>query len=409
MSSKSEIVVGLDLGTSNISVVVASVGAGAPRILGYGQAPSFGLKKGVVVNIESTVAAIGQAIQAAEASAGVDISSVYASIGGNHIKGSNSTGVVAIKGRQVSMSDVNRVIEAAKAVSVPEDREILHVLPQEFIIDNQDGIKDPLGMSGVRLEASAHIITGAVASAQNVVRCANRCGLTVKDIVYGPLAAGEAVVTPEEKELGVCLIDIGGGTTDLIVYYKGAVWQTSVISLGGSHITGDIASGLRTPVLSAEEIKIKHGMAHLSGVTGDEVIEVPSMGGRPARAMSRNLLAEIIYPRLEEIFGLAKRELGRDGNDEVISAGLILTGGSALMPGIADVAQGIFNLPVRTGVPLVEGLSRDAVRADLATAIGLAVHGANTRGYSRLNIHKHSLWARVVSRINEWFGDSEAV
>jgi cell division protein FtsA len=409
MSSKSEIVVGLDIGTSNVSVVVVEIGTKAPRILGVGQAPSFGLKKGVVINIESTVAAIGQAVSAAEAAAGVDISTVYTSISGNHIRGINSNGVVAIKGKQVSMSDVNRVIEAAKAVSVPADREILHVLPQEFIIDNQDGIRDPVGMSGVRLEASAHIITGAVSSAQNVVRCANRCGLAVKDIVYGPLAAAEAVITPEEKELGVCLLDIGGGTTDLIVYYRGAIWQTSVIPLGGSHITGDIASGLRTPVLSAEEIKIKHGMAYISNYSSDEVIEVPSMGGRPPRAVSKNILAEIIHPRIEEIFSVARKELAKEGNDELLAGGLILTGGGALLPGICEVAQGIFNLPVRLGTPLVDSSSAVLGRPDMATAVGLAVHGGSTRGYSRLNAHKHSLWARVVARVNEWFGDSEAV
>jgi len=409
MSSKSQIVVGLDIGTSNVSVVVVELSQAGPQILGFSQVPSFGLKRGVVVNIESTVAAISQAISAAEASTGIDISSVYASIGGSHIKGINSSGVVAVKGKQISMGDINRVIDAAKAVTVPADREILHVLPQEFVVDNQGGIKDPLGMAGVRLEASAHIITGAVSSAQNVVRCANRCGLAVKDIVYGPLAAAESVITEEEKELGICLLDIGGGTTDLIVYYKGAIWQTAVISVGGSHITGDIASGLRTPILAAEEIKIKHGRAHLSGVFDDEIIEVPSMGGRPARAMSKNILAEIIHPRLEEIFTLARRELSKDGNDEIIAGGLVLTGGGSLMPGVADVAQGVFNLPVRLGMPLVNSASVAASRPDMATAVGLAVHGGKTRGYSRINAQKHSLWARVVSHINEWFGDSEAV
>lgn len=409
MSSKSHIVVGLDIGTSNVSVVVVELSQSGPQILGFSQVPSFGLKRGVVVNIESTVAAISQAINAAEASTGIDISSVYASIGGSHIKGINSSGVVAVKGKQISMGDISRVIDAAKAVTVPADREILHVLPQEFIVDNQGGIKDPLGMSGVRLEASAHIITGAVSSAQNVVRCANRCGLAVKDIVYGPLAAAEAVITEEEKELGICLLDIGGGTTDLIVYFKGAIWQTTVISVGGSHITGDIASGLRTPILAAEEIKIKHGRAHLSGVFDDEIIEVPSMGGRPARAMSKNILAEIIHPRLEEIFNLARRELTKDGNDEIIAGGLVITGGGSLMPGVVDVAQGVFNLPVRLGTPLVNSASAAVARPDMATAVGLAVHGGKTRGYSRINAQKHSLWARVISHINEWFGDSEAV
>jgi len=409
MSSKSHIVVGLDIGTSNVSVVVVELSQSGPQILGFSQVPSFGLKRGVVVNIESTVAAISQAISAAETATGVDISSVYASIGGSHIKGANSSGVVAVKGKQISNGDIARVIDAAKAVTVPPDREILHVLPQEFVVDNQGGIKDPLGMSGVRLEASAHIITGAVSSAQNVVRCANRCGLAVKDIVYGPLAAAEAVITEEEKELGVCLLDIGGGTTDLIVYFKGAIWQTAVISVGGSHITGDIASGLRTPILAAEEIKIKHGRAHLSGVFDDEIIEVPSMGGRPARAMSKNILAEIIHPRLEEIFSLAKRDLAKEGNDEVIAGGLVLTGGGSLMPGVADVAQGVFNLPVRLGTPLVNSGSLVASRPDMATAVGLGVHGSRTRGYSRINAQKHSLWARLVSHINEWFGDSEAV
>lgn len=408
MSSKSQIIVGLDIGTSNVSVVVAESADHTPRILGFGQAPSLGLRKGVVINIESTVESIGRAVAEAEANAGVEISSVFASIGGGHIRSFNSNGIIGIRHKEVTEHDVDRVIEAAKAVAIPPDREILHVLPQEFIIDNQDGIREPLGMSGVRLEARVHLITGGIASAQNVVKCANRCGLSVRDIVYGPLAAAEVAVTPEERELGTCLVDIGGGTTDLVVFHKGSVRHTAVLAIGGSHITGDIASGLRTPVLAAEEIKVKHGTVQVSGIKGDEIIEVASTGGRPSRALSRQVLAEIIQPRVEEIFAIAHREIVRAGCDEMIASGLILTGGGSRMPGMTEAAQNIFNLPVRIGNPGNTFGSSISTRVDLATALGLVVYGTKARGYARYHVQTHSFFSRVMRRVNEWFGDSEA-
>ncbi len=406
MVNKSNVIVGLDIGTTTISVVVAEAFPdGKLDVIGIGSAPSRGLRKGVVINIEATVESIGKAVAQAETMAGCEIHSVYAAISGSHIKGLNSHGIVGVKSKEVSPGDIERVIEAAKAVAIPLDREVLHVLPQEFIIDEQDGIREPLGISGVRLEAKVHIVTGAVASAQNIVKCANRCGLTVKDIVLGAIASGKAVVTAEEQELGVCLVDIGGGTSDLTVFHNGAVKHTSVLSVGGNHITNDIAAGLRTPLSSAEEIKCRYGAASVNLVSKDETIEVPSTGGRQARVLSKLVLSEIIEPRVTELFTLVQKDLIRAGCDELLTSGIVLTGGSANLSGIAQVAEQVFNLPVRVGTPSGVGGLTDLVRGPQhATAVGLVLYGQSVIGKARLSGQAGSV-RTVLRRVGNWFGE----
>jgi cell division protein FtsA len=406
-SLRNNLVVALDIGTTKLVVMIGMLQPdGTVEVIGLGTSQSRGLRKGVVINIESTVESISRAVEQAETMAGVEISSVFAAIAGGHIKGFNSHGIVAIKNREVSPSDVERVIEAAKAVAIPPDREVLHVLPQEFIIDEQDGIKEPIGMSGVRLEARVHIVTGAVASAQNVVKCANRCGLSVKDIVLSQLASSEAVLTPEEKELGVCILDIGGGTTDLLVFHSGAVRHSAVLAVGGNHLTNDIAQGLRTPISSAEEIKCKYGVALTSLVRGDEIIEVPSTGGRPPRVLSKQVLSEIIEPRIEEIFSLVHREIARAGCENLLTSGLVLTGGAASMQGMCEVAEHIFNLPVRLGKPKGFGGLVDLVSVpEYATSVGLLLYGAQGAQNSRYNAPGQSFVKRALRRVNAWFGD----
>lgn len=406
MASKSNIIVGLDIGTTNITVVVAEAqSAEQLDVIGIGSSPSRGLRKGVVINIEATVNSIAKSVEEAETMAGCEIGSVYASLSGSHIKGFNSHGIVGIKSKEVSRQDVEKVIEAAKAVAIPLDREVLHVLPQEFIIDDQDGIKEPLGISGVRLEAKVHIVTGSVASAQNVVKCANRCGLSVQDIVLSSIASGKAAVSPEEQELGVCLIDIGGGTTDLTVFHAGAVKHTSVIAVGGSHLTNDIAAGLRTPIAAAEAIKCKYGTALLSLVGEDETVEVPSTGGRPPRVLSKLVLAEIIEPRIQEVFTLVQRELIRSGCDELLTSGLVLTGGTASLSGIAGVAEEVFDLPVRVSSPLrVGGLSDLVSSPECATAVGLVMYGMKAQTAARFAAGRAGMRGRVKRAAN-WFRD----
>lgn len=385
MAPKKSILVGLDIGTSKITVVAAEqLPDGTLNIVGVGTSPSKGLRKGVVINIEATVQSIQSALAQAESMAGSEIHQVYTSISGSHIKGFNSHGIVGIRHKEVSHDDIDRVIEAAKAVAIPLDREVLHVLPQEFIIDEQDGIKEPLGISGVRLEARVHIVTGAVASAQNIVKCANRCGLTVQDIVFSAIASGRSVVSPEEQELGVGVIDIGGGTTDLAVFHLGAVKYTTVLPVGGIHLTNDIAAGLRTPLISAEEIKKRHGVAMANIVGRDETVEVPSTGERHARVLSKMVLAEIIEPRVAEIFTLLHKELVRSGADEFLTSGLVITGGCANMHGICQVAEQIFNLPVRVGSPKgITGLIDLVSYPEFATGIGLVQYGAASRNQGR--------------------------
>ncbi len=405
MAVKSNKIVGLDIGTTNIKVVIADVTHGKVEILGVGSSPSRGLRKGVVINIEATVESISAAIQQAETMAGAEVSSVFAALSGSHIKGFNSHGIVGVKNKEVSPVDVERVIDAAKAVAIPMDREVLHVLPQEFIIDDQDGIKEPLGISGVRLEARVHIITGAVASAQNVVKCANRCGLSVQDIMLAGMASSRAVVSPEEQELGVCLVDIGGGTTDVTVFQNGAIKHTAVVSVGGNHITNDIAAGLRTPLSAAEEIKSRFGAAMVGLVSEDETIEVPSTGGRPPRVLSKLVLSEIIEPRVNEVFTLVQKELTRAGCEEILTSGMVLTGGCAKLSGIAKLAEQVFNFPVRVGVPTeVAGLGELVNTPEFATCVGLVLHGAKAHPSTRNSQGRFAV-TRLVRKVGNWFGD----
>ena len=374
---KTELIVGLDIGTTKICCIVGEVTPDGIDVVGIGTAPSRGLRKGVVINIEATVSSIRRAVEEAELMAGCEISSVYAGIAGGHIRGFNSQGVVAIKDKEVRASDIERVLDAARAINIPQDREILHVLPQEFIIDEQDGIKEPLGMSGVRLEAKVHIVTAAVSSAQNIIKCCAKTGLSVIDIVLEPLASAEAVLADEEKELGVALVDIGGGTTDVAIFANGAIQHTSVIPLGGNHLTNDIAVGLRTPMHEAERIKIKYGSAQAAMLDKDETIEVPSVGGRAPRVLSRRILCEIVEPRVEELFQLVHREIQKAGQENLLASGVVLTGGSTLLHGMPELAEEVLGLPVRRGLPRNVGGLVDVVKSPQhATAVGLLLYGA---------------------------------
>lgn len=406
------IIVGLDIGTTKIAVIVAEMTAsGNVDIIGIGTHPSEGLRKGVVINIEATINSIRRAVEEAELMAGCEITSVYAGIAGSHIKGQNSHGIVAIKNKEVSAKDIERVIDAAKALAIPLDREILHILPQEYIVDEQDGIRDPLGMSGVRLEAKVHVVTGAVASAQNIVKSANRVGLNVADIVLEPIASAEAVLSPEEKELGVAMIDIGGGTTDITIFHAGAIKHTAVLPLGGNHITNDISAGLRTPTSCAEEIKRRYGCAFGGISQPQDTIEVPSTGGRDPRILPKHALTEIIEARMEEIFTLVHRDLIKSGFDEFLTAGLVLTGGTVLVEGSAELAEQVFNMPVRIGYPGRVGGLVDVVNSpSYSTGVGLVLYGSrnmnHTDYYSREQ-HSLSLFEKLRSRMSSWFKASE--
>ncbi|HJV65648.1 MAG TPA: cell division protein FtsA [Geomonas sp.] len=405
---RDNLIVGLDIGTTKICAIVGNLTEDGLDIVGIGTSPSKGLRKGVVINIESTVAAIKKAVEEAELMAGCEIKSVYAGIAGGHIKGFNSQGVIAIKNREVSPEDVKRVIEAAKAIAIPMDREVIHILPQEFIIDDQDGIREPLGMSGVRLEAKVHIVTGAVASAQNIVKSCNRAGLEVADIVLEQLSSSEAVLSPDEKELGVALVDIGGGTTDIAIFVDGAIKHTSVLSLGGNHLTNDIAVGLRTPMAEAERIKQKYGCCLSSLVGKDETIEVPSVGGRKPRVLSRQLLCEILEPRVEEIFTLVNREIVKSGLEDMIASGVVITGGSTILEGMPELAEQIFNLPVRRGLPQKIGGLTDVVNSPVyATGVGLVVYGSKNVGVHEFPTQQSddTVFRRVSKRMKDWFGE----
>ena len=401
-AKREELIVGLDIGTTKVAAVVGEITEDGLDIVGVGTAPSRGLRKGVVVNIDATVESIERAVEEAEAMAGCEITSVYAGIAGGHIKGLNSHGTVAVKDREVRDGDVARVIENAKAVAIPMDREIIHVVPQEFIVDDQDGIRSPTGMSGVRLEAKVHIVTAAITSAQNIVKCANRCGLQVADIVLEPLASAEAVLHDDEKELGVALIDVGGGTTDIAVYVDGAVVHTSVLPLGGNHITSDIAVVLRTPLEAAEKIKQRYGCALAALVDDDETIEVPSVGGRAPRIVPRKVLVDIIMPRVEELFEHVKNELARTGHDEMLASGIVLTGGSTNLEGTAELAEDVVGLPARLGVPRGIGGLVDVVKSPTyATSVGLVQYGARQRSAQK------SLPPRnVFGRMRGWFREA---
>jgi len=403
---KSELIVGLDIGTTKICCVVGELDQKGLRIVGIGTHPSIGLRKGVVVNIESTVESIQKAVEEAELMAGCEITQVYAGIAGGHIKGFNSNGVIAIKNKEVTQRDVDRVIDAAKAVAIPPDREVIHILPQEFIVDDQDGIRDPLGMSGVRLEARVHIVTGAVTSAQNIIKCANRAGLDVCDIVLESLASAESVLTPEERNLGVALIDFGGGTTDLAIFGEGCIKHTAVLALGGTNLTNDISIGLRTPLSDAENIKRKYGCCLTSLVDKDESIEVPSVGGRSSRRLARQILAEIMEPRVEEIFTMINREINRSGFSEYCASGVVITGGSALSEGMPELGEQVFNMPVRIGSPQGFGGLTDIVNSPMyATGVGLVVYGSRAAPEKKFRIRDQNIFNRVIARMKRWFKD----
>ena len=407
MAKPGELVVGLDIGTTKICAIVGEVtAAGGVDIVGIGTHPSKGLRKGVVINIEATVDSIKAAIQEAELMAGCEISHVYAGIAGGHIKGFNSHGIVAVKEKEVSDADVNRVIDAARAVAIPLDREVIHILPQEYIIDDQDGIKEPLGMSGVRLEARVHIVTGAVTSAQNIIKCAQRCGLTVADIVLEQLASSHAVLSQDEKELGVALIDIGGGTTDIAIWSNGSIVHTSVLAIGGDHITSDIAVGLRTPMDDAELIKQKYGCALQSLVEPEDTIEVPSVGGRKARQLSKQILTEIIEPRVEEMFSLVHQEIQRTGYEDLLASGVVITGGATLLKGMPELAEDILGLPVRQGVPSNIGGLVDVVKSPMyATGVGLVMYGRDHEDSRFFKVRDDNVYNKVKSRMRSWLGE----
>lgn len=407
MPRDKNLIVGLDIGTSK---VVAIVGEAVPdhdevEIIGIGQHPSRGLKKGVVVNIESTTHSIQRAVEEAELMSGCEIHSVYTGIAGSHIRSMNSHGIVAIRDKEVTQDDIDRVIDAARAVAIPADQRVIHVIPQEFIIDNQEGIREPIGMSGVRLEAKVHLVTGAVSAAQNIIKCIRQCNLEVDDVILEQLASSESVLTEDEKDLGVCLVDIGGGTTDIAVFTEGAIRYTSVIPIAGDQVTNDIAVAMRTPSQYAEEIKIKYACALAQLTNAEEMIEVPSVGARPPRYLTRQTLAEVVEPRYEELFSLIQTLLRRSGYEDLIAAGIVLTGGSAKMDGVMELAEKVFQAPVRIGYPKrITGLI-DVVRNPIhATGVGLLLFG---------NKHRHERLSEIATggtsvkgvfgRVKSWF------
>lgn len=400
-----KLVVGLDIGTSKIVAIVAELKPeGGFEIIGMGSHPSRGLKKGVVVNIETTVSAIQRALEEAELMADCKIREVYTGIAGNHIKSFNSQGMVAIKDKEVAQMDIDRVIETAKAVQIPNDQQILHVLNQEFIIDGQEDVREPLGMSGVRLEVKVHIVTGAVSAAQNIIKCVRRCGLEVNDLVLQPLASSVAVLSDDEKDLGVCLVDIGGGTTDMAVFTHGAIRHTAVIPIAGDQITNDIAMALRTPTKDAEDIKQRFGCALSQLADPQEMVDVPGVGDRSTRQLSRKTLAEVIEPRVEELYSLVQTELRRSGYEELLSSGVVLTGGSSAMQGMVELGEEIFHMPVRIGMPQYAGGLAEVVRSTrYATGVGLLIAGANEhrqRDVARMQVNSLQ---QVLERMKSWF------
>jgi cell division protein FtsA len=399
--------VGLDVGTSKVTAVVGeTMEDGGLDIIGIGLAESRGIKRGTVVNLEAAVESIKHAIDEAELTAGIEIDSVHLALSGAHVKGFNSRGVVAVAGknREISREDVRRAIDAAKAVSLPSGREILHVLPQDFVVDDQDGIGAPVGMTGSRLEVNVHIITGNSSATQNVVACVNRAGVTVADTVLGQLAAAEAVLTPDERELGAALVDVGGGTTDFAIFERGSLWHTGVIGVGGDHFTNDIAVGLRTPVPDAERVKRRSGCALAALVGEDETIEVAGVGGRKPRLMSRRVLAEILQPRAEEIFHLLWDEIRRAGFDKSLHSGLVLTGGGAMLDGMAEIAEQIFDLPIRRGSPIgMGGLADHVNNPAFATAVGLVMHAHRHRAAEAARLAGAGAFGRVAGRLRTIF------
>ncbi len=405
MQGNERIIVGLDIGTTKITAVVGEMLDDEINIIGVGSHPSTGLRKGSVVNIESTVDSIRKAVEEAELMAGCDISSVYVGIAGNHIKGFNSHGIIAIKGREIMESDVERVIDAAKAVAIPTDREILHVIPQEFIVDDMESIQNPVGMTAIRLEAKIHIVTGAVSSARNIVKCCNKAGLEVCDMVLESLASGQAVLTDEEKELGCLLADMGGGTTDLALFKDNNVKFIYELTVGGHNLTNDISIGLRTPLPEAEKIKIEHGTCVPQNVRSGATIEVPAVGGRAPKKLSKGILAEILEPRVDEIFSLLKKEIFSNGLENSFPAGFVLTGGSVVLDGISEIAESVFNVPVRVGEPNNIGGLKDIVKNPAyATGVGLVIFGSDAT--CKIDFKETDTgFNSILTRMKQWFKD----
>ena len=395
------LIVGLDIGTSKVVAIVGEISGDEIEIIGLGSSRSRGLKKGVVVNIESTVHSIQRAVEEAELMAGCEIHSVYAGIAGSHIRSLNSHGIVAIRDHEVAMGDVDRVIDAARAVAIPADQKILHILPQEFVIDHQEGVKEPIGMSGVRLEAKVHMVTGAVSAAQNIIKCVRRCGLEVDDVILEQLASSYAVLTEDEKELGICLVDIGGGTTDIAVFTEGAIHHTAVIPIAGDQVTNDIAVALRTPTQHAEDIKVQYACALTQLANPEETIDVPSVGERPSRRLARQTLAEVVEPRYEELLTLIQAELRRSGFEDLVAAGVVLTGGSSKMEGVVELAEEIFHMPVRLGMPQhISGLVDVVKNPIYSTGVGLLLFGRKQmqEGFPPLRAS-----GGLLERMKSWF------
>ena len=400
-----DLIVGLDIGTSKIVAIVAEIAAdGTLNVIGLGTQPSRGLKKGVVVNIEATTASIQRVLEEAELMANCRITEVYTGVAGSHIRSLNSSGMVAIKEKEVTQADIDRVVETAKAIAIPNDQQILHILPQEFIIDGQEDVREPLGMSGVRLEVKVHIVTGAVSAVDNITKCVRRCGIEVRDIILQPLASAIAVLNDDEKELGVCLLDVGGGTTDLAVFSGGAIRHTAVIPIAGDQVTNDIAMTLRTPTKEAEELKVRHGCALRQLADPKDIVEVPGVGERSPRKLSRQTLAEVVEPRIEELYTLVQGELRRSGFEEMLSSGIVLTGGTAQLVGMAELGEEVFHLPVRVGLPAYVGSLADIVRNPIyATAIGLLLEGREQFLRTQASREHIAGITGVAERMKQWF------
>lgn len=405
MSKANDIVVGLDVGTTKVSAIVGDVVGDTVDVIGIGTAHSSGLRKGVVINIKETVQSIREAVEKAERMAGVRVNSVFTGISGGHIRGFNSHGIVAVSDDEITQDDVVRVIDAAKAVAIPLDREVIHILPQEYVIDDQDGIREPTGMHGVRLEARVHIVTSAASSARNVIRCANQAGLDVDAIVLQQLASAEATLTQDEKDLGVCLVDIGGGTADIALFSDGAIVHTSVLPLGGNHVTNDIALGMRTPQKEAELLKRTHGCALVGNVDPKETIQVPSVGGRAPRPLSRQILCEIIEARVEEVFQLVRAEIRQTGYEDLLASGVVLTGGTSMLESIDDVAEEVLGLPIRCGGPTgVSGMVDEVNTPEFATGVGLVRYGARHAERRAFHGHDSGIFSRATDRVRHWLG-----
>ena len=403
MGRKSNVLVGLDIGTTKTTAIVGEVTETGIDIIGIGTFPAKELRKGGVVNIDNTVEAIKRAVEDAEHMSGCRINSAYVSIAGIHVKGQNSLGIVAIKGREVGADDVQRAIEASKSIAIPVEREILHTLPQNYVVDGQDGIKDPIGMSGVRLEAKVHIVTGSVPSIANIVKSVNRVGLDIDDVVMEQLAASEAILSSDEKDLGVVLIDIGGATTGIAIFSDGSIKHTAMLPVGGNYLTSDIATGLRTPLNDAEIIKIKYGCAVSANISGDETIEVPSVGGRDDRQVSRQILGRIVEPRMEEILNLALKEIVRSGYEDLLAAGVVLTGGTALLSGINEMAEKIFDMPVRTGLAVGIGGLSDVVNSPAHTVgVGLIMYGRKQVTGDSVYRKTGNIFGNLIRTIKKW-------